>query len=79
MLDPLPLLENHQSRSDFPFLSLFRGCQHLRVGQEWQGARHRLVDNLAIREDDRLIGPLRNRGIMRDDQNGLSLFRQVFK
>src|SRR5262245_3719735 len=55
MLDRFALPENRCSRSNFSFLGLFRCCQHLWVREERQGSRHCLVNDLAIRDDDRLI------------------------
>ena len=61
------------------FLGLMGGSQHLGVGQEWQGARHRLVDDLAIGENDGLIRPLGDRRVVGDDQDGLPLGGQAFR
>ena len=38
-----------------------------------------MIDDLTIRKDDRLIGPLGNRGIVGHNQDRLALFRQAFE
>ncbi len=79
MIDRLPLLEDDLPRRHFLFFRLAGSRQHLWVAQVGQRTRHRLVNDLAIREDDRLIRSLRNGRIMRDDQDRLSTACQAFE
>ena len=49
------------------------------MGEERQGTRHGLVDDLAIGEDDGLIRALGDGGVVGDDQDGLALGSQFLE